>query len=246
MNDSKKTTDAILTKVARLRALAANAGTQAEAEAAAAAAERIIALYQIDEACLDMADPTRAEEPAEGSALWEGSSVKVWLNMLADGLCRDHGCAILIEKKVQGRKTLSTRLRFAGTPNDMELVRYMFAWLSLEIDRLARREHGRAAINAFRVGAVQGVLGAMRAARKTVIEQKTDATSVAMMLVERSDRSKAFIKNKIGGKFKLMSGPSLHDADAYGRGVSVGEGMVQRHGLTAGSVRLALGPGGDD
>lgn len=167
-----------------------------------------------------MADPTRAEEPAEGKALWEGKSVKVWLNMLANGLCRDHGCAILIEKKVQGRKTLSTCLRFAGTHKDMELVRYLFSWLNLEIDRLARREHGRAGINAFRVGTVQRRPGRDAGrAKKTVIEQKSDGSNVAMVLMERSDRSKAFLRDKIGVdlKFRQMSGPSLHNTAAYGR-----------------------------
>jgi hypothetical protein len=247
MNDGKasgeKATDAVLVKVARLRALAARAGTQAEAEAAAAAAERLIAQYQIDEARLDAADPTRAEEPAEGEVLWEGKSVKVWLNVLANGLCVDHGCAIIIERKTKGRKTLNTRLRFAGAPKDMELVRYLFAWLHLEIDRLARREHGIAAINAFRVGAAQGVLAAMRAARTAEIFEQKVATGVAMVLVERSDRSLAFLKARIGGKFKQGSGPSLHNADAYARGMKAGQGMSARHGLTAGSGRLALGSG---
>jgi hypothetical protein len=230
--------------VAQLRSLAARASTQAEAEAAFAAAERIVARYQIDEARIDQVDAAHAEEPIEAEEpLWTGKSTKVWLNMLANGLCNDHGCSLVIHRRTLGRQTMSTVFRFAGTPKDLELVRYLFAWLHVEIDRLARREHGIAAINAFRVGAVVGVLRAMREARQVEVKQHIDGDSVAMVLVERSERSFLVLKEKIRGKLGKSSGPSLHNADAFNRGTKAGEGMSSKHGLAAGSGHLALGQG---
>jgi hypothetical protein len=235
--------EAVIAKITKLRALAANAGTQAEAEAAAAAAERIIAQHQIDEAVLIMADPAREEALDEGAPLWEGTAVKVWLHMLAGGLARAHGCAVVMSKESLGRKTLKSQLRIAGAPKDVELVRYMFAWLSVDIDRLSRKEHGIAAINAFRVGAVAGVLNAMAAAQRTEIAARTERSSVAIMLVDRHDRSMAIFRSKANGKIRQGSGPSLHDAGAFDRGRKAGESMSNRHGLTAGEGRLALTSG---
>lgn len=222
--------------ITRLRSLALNAGSQAEAEAAAAAAERLIAKYQLDEAAISAGTST-VSEPVEVSAvLWSGKSTKVWLGMLAQGLCKEHGCAVVLSR-IRGK---SATLKLAGTKSDTDLVRYLFAWLSTEIDRLARREHGIAAINAFRVGAVAGVLGAMQEARRIEVAH-TARESAQMVLVTRGERALALLTEASGGRLRQGSGPSLHDRGAYERGKSAGSNMTARHGLTAGGGRLALG-----
>lgn len=236
----------VLETIERLRSLARRAGTQAEAEAAAGAAERLIAKYQLDEVELtrSIADNgTAREEPiVPEQPLWQGKSTKVWLTMLANGLCTDHGCALIVSRRNWPVK--STVLKFAGTKADTDLVRYLFVWLSTEIDRLARREHGTAAINAFRVGAVVGVLTAMRSARKQEVVE-TSRQSSQMVLVERAELSMITLKDAIGAagkRLKKGSGPSLHDSSAYARGHRAGSDMTSRHGLGAGSAMLALPP----
>jgi len=232
----------VLDTITRLKALARNAGTQAEAEAAANAAERLISKYQLDEVVLNgqlWGSGTAREELTEAEQpLWEGKSTKVWLTMLANGLCIDHGCALICQR-VRGE---SVTFRFAGNKTDMELVRYLFAWLSVEIDRLARRERGAAAINAFRVGATVGVLRAMKGARQQEVAE-TSRQSAQMVLVDRAAQAMTYLVAKAGGRVKKGSGPSLHDRSAYERGKTAGANMTTRHGLVAGHGHLALGPG---
>ena len=230
----------LIKKVKDLRALAARAGTPAEAEAAAAAAERIIVQHMIDEAAI-AASESRAEElPAEGDPIWEGTSTKVWINMLAGGLAKMHGCAVLILKESRGRKTLSVKIRIAGTKTNIELVRYLFAWLTLEIERFACREHGTSARNSFRVGAVCGVLSAMEAGQKTELRAQPQGKSTEMVLVSQSAKARDVLVRSAKGKIGRSSGASLHDGAAFDRGKKVGEGISQRHGLKAGETRLAL------
>lgn len=225
----------IMQKVAQLRALAANAGTQAEAETAAAQAESLIAKYQIDEATIETST-TRDEVVGESEPLWSGRKSEQWRGSLCAGLCKDHGCAAVATK--DGSRTV---YRIAGRPSDVAIARYMFAWLTVEIERLAQRENGRSDRNAFRVGAVVGVLTAMREAQRVEAQAAPTGKSAALTIVSRADESLAYLQTAIGGKFRNAQARSV-SRGAFERGKAAGASLSPRNALSGSSTK-ALGSG---
>lgn len=225
MGDNKL--QALLQKVAKLRALAARAATQAEAEAAAAQAEAIIAKYQIDEASVEVTTEPEAIVHEDAAHTAKG---QVWLGMLMHNIARMHGCSSV---SVRGAK--GTTYKLAGKRADLAIVQYLVAWLRVEIERLADCEHGRSAKNAFRVGAVTGVIVAMQ--RQRVVENTNAGAagaSCAMVLVSRADLAEARLKSAIGGKFRNGPGASIGDSGAYERGRRAGENLSAKPAMSGG------------
>lgn len=225
----------VMRKVAQLRALAAQAGTQAEAETAAAQAEALITKYQIDEAAIETST-TCDEVVGESEPIWSGSKNEQWRGILCAGLCKDHGCAAVATKD-----RTRTIYRIAGRPSDVAIVRYMFSWLTVEIERLAQREEGRANRNAFRVGAVVGVLRAMHAARAAEVQSAPTGASAALAIVSRADESLVYLRTVINGKLRNAQTRGVSRA-AFERGVAAGGSLSPRSALGSGSVK-ALGSG---
>jgi hypothetical protein len=220
----------VMQKVAQLRALAAKAGTQAEAETAAAQAEALIAKYQIDEATIKTEEIEEAISEAE--PLWAGPRNDQWRGVLCMALCRDHGCGVVAQKTSK-----QTVYRIAGRPSDVDIVRYMFAWLTVEIERLAQRENGRADRNAFKNGAVAGVILVMRASRAEEVKAAPQGASASLVLVSRYEDAMAHIKSKMSGTFRATPVRAV-GRDAYYRGRAAGEGLAPHHALSAGGAKL--------
>lgn len=222
----------VMQKVAHLRALAARAGTQAEAETAAAQAETLIAKYQLDEATIETST-TREEHVSEEDPIWSGTRSDRWRGSLCAGLCKDHGCAAIASKR-DGKVIY----RIAGRPSDIAIVRYLFAWLSSEIERLSKREDGRSAQNGFRVGAVVGVLQAMRASRAQEVKAAPQGTSAAMVIVSHAEESLDYLKGVMGGKFRNVPTRRV-DSGSFERGKAAGANLAPRQAL-GGRVMPAL------
>ena len=149
-------TDAILRKIKALLALTeARGATEAEAAAAAAAAQRLIEAHDLDVATLDEhADPEPPPEEATDETLdpEDASRQKVrWRGILASAIGRANGC------KTYWR---GSALRIVGPPSRVAAVRYLYGWLSREVDRLgaeAARGMGRSYGHAFRCGCAERV-----------------------------------------------------------------------------------------
>lgn len=165
---------ALLTKIRALRALASSTNAH-EAAAAAAAAERLIQEHRIAEADLDT-----GETEIMGLVLDPmGARSPTWKECLLAALETAHGCAGFA-RKVDGQ----VRCIVVGRKDDVETVRYLFTWLTAEIERLCAADptlKGRRARYSFRVGAVAGVRDAMRAARETV---RAGASSAALVRLD--------------------------------------------------------------
>ena len=158
----------LMARVVALRELAARATTPAEREVALTQAAGIVAKYQIDEASLPTSDQARTPEAVEEcEPLFVVSGrLSSWRSVLARGLADLHGCAVLCNRTQTIRaqaQTVTVTVRVAGRRSDVEVVRYFWAWLTYEVERLADREHG-AAKHKFRMGAAVGAVRAMRAA----------------------------------------------------------------------------------
>lgn len=216
MSDLEK----IIEKVARLRALSTSSNVH-EAIAAAAAAERLIAEYRLSEADLEI--DGEESELVEEEVFQYGHNLSSWKCTLIAGLNKHYGCVGLIRLGKPKR-----HISF-GRKSDIELVKYMFSWLSLEIARLSQgacKGRGKGFSNSFCHGAVCGVLEAMHRESE---EQRSHATSTALAVVDaRLGQSQEFMTASRGKIKKGMNIGSARDANAYHAGKRAGAAINHR------------------
>lgn len=175
-----KDLDGVIAKILRLRSLAKSDNVH-EAAAAAAAAERLIANYQIDEAELEARTGQSAGDAGddrEPLITWKGSA-PAWHRALCAALAEHYGCVTYRERWGKGKARITSMYAF-GRPDDVVTLRYMLAWLGVELARLGQ-EHPRRTRPTFLHGAVHGVLIAMRQARE---QARQTASSAALAIFD--------------------------------------------------------------
>lgn len=246
----------ILSKLKKLLALAESDNVH-EAAAAAARAQELMAKYQIDTACLDASAPAGAPailvendylEPAKRN----NARKELWKGSIAAALAKANGCQSYWE---------GANLRVIGTRASAETVRYLYAYLVREVDRLAAQNkgNGRAWINSFRIGAAHEISGAIRDGRQQAIEaaqseamarMKADPVNhgSALALVTKgisrlqdearkvSEFTQQNLRLKPGRSAKASSGDGYYRGREAGATVKVGSGPGLGRG-TAGTLR---------
>jgi hypothetical protein len=237
--------DAIIDKVQKLRRLATSSNVN-EAAAAAAAADRLIQEHGLVEAQLAAEGKGDSEQPNEDpDALvrW-GRRAPAWQLRLAVGLIRHYNCACYREQTYRQSSGHGQQLKIIGRPSDIASVRYMYAWLVVEIDRLAHKHkgNGRSFISSFRQGAVHGVLSAMREEKERARQQ---ATSAALAIYdnrkgEAEERLKALVPDLRKGRHQRD--PS--DLQAWAEGRRAGANIHRGEKLAGESGTRALKAGG--
>ena len=99
----------------------------------------------------------------------------------------------------------------------------MFAWLSAEIDRLARIEcagRGLLRANSWRAGFVLGIDGQLNGARDSVVKHHGDA---ALVLRLRNDDAHDFLRRAVDVIDKKTYHNYMRDAEARAAGKRRGE-----------------------
>lgn len=162
------TSSPVVDRVRKLLALAERSGSPAEAALAASRARELIAEHRLAEADLsvtggeDLPEERVIEEQIEGD--YARRKAQQWRVSLAGVLARSFGCKIYY---YQGTR----RIQAIGRESDVQTLRYVQGYLTLEIQRLveeawaqmkARCEGGELPQptrwrNSFRLGAVQAV-----------------------------------------------------------------------------------------
>lgn len=176
---------AVIAKITALRSLARDeTTTAAEAAAAAAAADKLIQKHNLDDRQLRSGDPSVPSEAAEPLIRWRGKT-SAWQLRLALGICKHYDCATFVQRPRLDTAT-QEEVRMVGRPDDIEAARYMFMWLSMEVQRLAKRVEPPAddlntrlaALGlvpatsvkewreSFRHGVVAGIINAMHVSKK--------------------------------------------------------------------------------
>lgn len=124
-----------------------------EAALAASRAQDIIDRFKLS---IDMSvDGVEVERPTEAVKTFEaslyadeGKYLKRWKLTLASVVACANGCRVFFQ---------GTSVRLVGHPSDAETVRYLFAWLAGEVDRLTERDakgNGKSWSTNFRLGIV--------------------------------------------------------------------------------------------
>lgn len=184
--------DSLVDRVRKLRALAESArklDNVHEAAAAARAADELIQKHRLEEAELEIGGE-ESEAPSEDATPFVtfGRNRVLWQATLASFLVHHYGCSMYWTNQ---RVVKSDRLgafvgsicigKIIGRRSDVEIARYMNAWLSVEIARLLGKSGmcGKDERNSFCVGAVAAVIEKMRAAKRVVV-----GTSAAMVKLD--------------------------------------------------------------
>lgn len=230
------TLSSIIEKIQKLRRLATSSNVN-EAAAAAAAADRLIQEHGLEEAQLEADGQTAGEMAsleAEPVASWTGLT-PAWQLSLGSLLAHHYDCACFRERNVYGKSRKVESLRIVGRPSDVATMRYMFAWLTLEIERLAHGSRAAAGAspaetvairNSFRHGAVHGVIYAMRESKRAA---RATATSAAIVLVDsRLAASEAALKHAEPGLVSAAKVGGASRGDAYRDGVKAGRDLHGR------------------
>lgn len=182
------TTENILDKVRKLLRLAGNNTAPEEAASAAAMAQELLDRHNLDTAMLEFTDaePTPSlDEPIQNFAdapLDNGggsSQLERWKGYLAMTIAAANACKVWRS---------GPRLMLIGRPSDAETVRYLFGWLSREVEQLATRfgqGQGRTWRNNFRLGVVETIASKLEDQHK-VFEQTVRA--------EARDNSQALVR----------------------------------------------------
>jgi len=151
----------VIEKIKNLRNLATSANAY-EAAAAAKVADKLIAQHRISEA--EIQASSKVDLPAAIKAdnpLYETARVTSWKNNLASYLTAHYGCKMINDftYTAESRNRIS-RYYIIGNKGDTEIVRFMFTWLSNEIERLCKKHckgKGRVVCASYCEGAVDGI-----------------------------------------------------------------------------------------
>lgn len=220
----------LIEKVKRLRALGQSSNVH-EAAAAAAAAERLIQEFNLSEA--DLIDSPTDYIPGRRTADTFGRRVPGWKQWLAGLLSRAYQCKIITDYQ-------HGAIYIWGREADLDTFQYQYAWFTIEIERLVKRQatgKGKSYADAFRKGAVSAISEAIKASTASV---RTTATSTALVIV---DARAALAEKTALGAYKPEEMSKTHvtpaqNAAGYYAGKEAGSRLNQRTQLGASGTRM--------
>jgi hypothetical protein len=216
----------IIERVRKLLELAHNNTNVSEAANAASAAQTLMSRHAISEAMLAPADAA-PDEPIEKDVLFAsgGTQNATWRGQLAMVMSEVNGCGVYQS---------CGSLYIFGRPSDSAKVRYLFAYVAREIERLCkeaadlRGSPGRTWANSFKLGAVSEINRRLREADKAArasMKQEADAsdtlgTGSAIVLVNNAlakiDAHKVSVAQYGEVKLHLRKGSASHSRTDYG------------------------------
>jgi hypothetical protein len=180
----------VIEKVQKLLALS-NSSNPNEAAAAAAKANQLIDQYRLS--AEDFATGEFDPLTEDSDYIYQTGKVTPWKSILISVLTTHYGVAYFNDTAYpEGRKI--SRFKLVGRTSDIQIARYMFAWLTMECQRLADSQAkglGRVFVASYCEGFVRGVAEQLKASRQEV--QKEASSSAIVKLDERLKESEKFM-----------------------------------------------------
>lgn len=230
----------VIDRVKKLLALTTSSNAN-EAAAAAAVANKLIDQYRLAASELETSSEDHEEVFEDSAPLYESGRITQWKSSLACHLAKHYGCAIYNAKGF--RQNL---FKLVGRKSDIEIIRYMFSWLSIEIDRLSdqaskgrgfNRSAGKVFSNSFCSGAVVGISNQLETSRKEVAQTVSSVAMVRLNL--RLEEAIDFMNDAHKLKKTNNNSKSYFDRGAYEAGKVRGQSIHLGVGLNAAKgVRL--------
>jgi hypothetical protein len=138
---------------------------------------------------------------------------------------------------------MHTNIFLIGKKSDMEITRYMFSWLNLEIERLCKincKGTGKINCQSYCLGAVEGIKIQLDMAKQQVkIESTTNQSSALVKLDERkSDAEKALETLVPNLRRQKVASKSYITHEGYNSGIAAGKNINLNKSLNSGSNKL--------
>lgn len=246
----------VIAKVAKLLRLAEGKGTTpSEASNAAAAAQALMERHKITLALVDLVGD---EVRLDAQPLFCGSKIVHWRAGLAIGLAHLHQCQLLVRSATRGIPNSGYTL-LVGRESNMQVARYLYEYLTREIDRLAKdalkerwrpvpfsrvaRADSRVWGANFRRGAAYTVLQRLRQARDEARRSAqedlarrhgAENASRALVLVTEHDKEvERFVQDRWRRNVKIGGGVT-NDPDGLAAGRRAGMQIPLRDALQPG------------
>lgn len=224
----------VIARVIHLRKLAAGNTNIHEANAAAAAADKLIQEHRLSQAELE-ASGNAPSDPMSSVKLHEGGRRTAWRETLLHALSGHYGCSWYMNHGrdfSSGREKRSCDYTLVGRQSDVEIVVYMFSWLTEEIERLCRWHSGGKGTGYARAWLDGAAIGVRDTFNQRKAEMKAKEVSSAMVLLD--NRSKEAEKHKyatVPGLKKVASVQGGRDYSAREQGYKVGREIQIKEGL---------------
>ena len=221
-------------------------------------AQRLMAKHNISEAMLSIEADDGDDEAVEDDLLYSDgvSKLPTWKNWLAGEMASLQQCRVYSTHN--HRRGGHAKLHIVGRPSDATTLRYLFSYITREIDRLAKAEAdlrgnpGRTWYNNFRLGAVNVIIKRLKEANKEAraeLKREADAgdslgNGTALVLVNtaiakiesRQADADAFCDDNLNLR-KTSGSRSNYDPGARSAGAKAGEGI----NINGGSPSLGSG-----
>lgn len=213
----------VIDKVKRLLALA-KSDNEHEAANAMAMAQRLIQQHRLSVAELEAETGNATEQPQihQETPVISGKRIPKWKIRLFLALARHNGC----EHFHHGRRGADKHYVLVGRSSDVENVRFLFAYASSELTRIANIHcggQGRSYRDSWYHGAVSGVDAQLKRASES---ERATATSRALMVLDgRRSEAEALMKKSFEVKTSKVKTRSDMNWRAYSAGKEVGNRM---------------------
>lgn len=234
---------AILSKIAGLLKLAERNANVNESASAASAAQALLSKHRLTVADLDAATNTKESPGVADAPLITGNRISQWKSDLASAVCSANGCKLYIHKvyaktgmgEIRTRMEYDVNVKLIGRPTDIAVVRYFYAYLEREIERLSAVAvagggiTGKSGTNSFKIGAVVAISQRLREAVKAIRAEVTEGTEgcTAMVRLDTADREvDDFFSSFTKGFTKGQRSQSKIQGEAYYQGKEAGAGIA--------------------
>jgi len=228
--------NSILIKIQGLLNLANNNSNVEEAALAASRAQELCDKYRLDLAAIeeDTGHQQNKEEISKDHApLYRGQRSIYWKTRLAVGLCEPNGCKVFLR---------GGNIQIVGRKTNSEIVRYMFSYLSKEIERLCAQQlvrgGGKTWANNFKIGAVNAISDRLKVSQKETFKSYTGTTALVVVKQE-SEEVEQWTENNMNlsrGKTASFRGHS----SARNAGYDAGSKIPLNKGMGAGTSSKRL------
>lgn len=214
----------VIERVQKLLALSKSSNPN-EAANAAAAANKLIDQYRLSEADITTEQGETDPLVEDDGYIYETGKITPWKAALVRTLAAHYGVAHYNDNHYpEGRKV--SRYKLIGRTSDIQIVRYMFTWLSMECQRLAdanAKGLGRVFVASYCEGFVNGIAIQLRASRQEV--KQTASSAAIIKLDARLQESQNFMYSQHNLKKSKSYSFSQRDSLAYSAGQQKGQSI---------------------
>ena len=238
-----ETMDLIKAKIVKLLATATS-DNEHEAALAMSLAQSLIEKHKLSMAELSEAESAHIQEEGvirDEDPLFAGGRIATWKSNLSWHLAKLNNCRLVkymgMGHQMGGQR--GTKLVIFGRPSDIANVRFLLAFASVQLTRLAPTGRGKEYSNSWYLGAVQGIQQKMNEAKRQV---QAGASSYALVKLENRDKAvDTFIASNVGHLRSGASQKSNINSEAYNKGVAAGRNLDFNGRNRVGSHGNALG-----